>query len=1074
MLVGFTKHSGQGDAGGRKVVGYMTADEWPKEVERQAGTQIIKEKVLEKRIPPPEVLRGDPQLMRDAINVVPHERRYQSGVLSFAHEDISVACFNSGDASERARVAAVMDDFEETVFAGLDRQHRPPVLWTTHTHLGRLELNFVMPRAVLVGDDLRSFNPDPPGEGNRDLWIAFRDKWNHDERWADPEAPERARVLSLPDHILKSRAILNRVDLTSRIDVREQINSIVERQVREGLIKDRADVVRTLREYDCQITREGRDYLGIRPEGAQKTVRLKGDFFAADFRADRWLEQHPIEGVTQELREVRARQLATGAERLEVCKAQRAEWMRDKYQDRLDSLKAERDAQTTPINLDAKRVKFPRPEKVASDIIEENIDVRAFDRSSRRAPPEAVRPDSAQRGRGRVSLPRAVQDRRALSRLGSEGPDDLRSLSRRHVDRRAWAPARVLRADARHDLGDGRPEHMAGVRRSGERDRGDERARGEEGERPGLDQQRRRKRRPPGLRGDRPEAARESRTGYQAVLFEERYGLELGKNAADSIAYIDIKTGWLATWDGAQIQDEGDRITATRLTDTSLILMVAEIKAKGWAEVQLEGVQRDKDALWLALRKEGIEVTGHEPADAIKEELEEWSKARADSQAETPAVPPAAAEERAEMRRRTIKRYQAAPIETKEQFDENVELIKRKVDLRRELEADGWVENKRKNAVGDAKRWHTYERNGLHLIVGRGDDGHWAYHETDDKIEPGTVYDYLRIERGMSFGQAHGYLKPQVKGLAEGRAPRAELRSDDMARRNAEAVAFAERQERERVAAIEAERQWEAAREDIENGWLMRERFIKRETLQAEIFKDQVRTARQGFPTGHAVFPYRSETGDLIAVESRNAALPGSEDTYKNYTKEAGVGIWTSTPRPTDRAIVFTESPIDAMSHYQELDERRRSIVRYAAVRRGVSDEQVRAVIRQTPPGTQIVAAFDNDETGQKKYTTQLQRCAAAEGREADFVSRPPPPQVNDWNQLTQEKGRAEAKTQGLTEAKSAQLRASLEAKAKAEAEAARAAEERRAAAEAERQRQLEEERRRQAEEQNRPRGPRM
>ena len=66
-----------------------------------------------------------------------------------AHKDeIDVLKFNQGGTS-RPVVAHAIDMFLECVFPGIPVAARPPVMIGTHVHTGRLELNIIIPKAVL-------------------------------------------------------------------------------------------------------------------------------------------------------------------------------------------------------------------------------------------------------------------------------------------------------------------------------------------------------------------------------------------------------------------------------------------------------------------------------------------------------------------------------------------------------------------------------------------------------------------------------------------------------------------------------------------------------------------------------------------------------------------------------------------------------------------------------------------------------------------------------------------------------------------------------------------------------------
>lgn len=120
---------------------------------------------------PPEVLRGDPDQTRELIDSSDHKWRYTSGVLSFA----------TTDAPTRAQQGFVMDEFERTAFAGLERESYD-ILWVRHSHTdnGRIELHFVVPRVELVSG--KALNIAPPGwEG---LYAPLRDALNLENDWS--------------------------------------------------------------------------------------------------------------------------------------------------------------------------------------------------------------------------------------------------------------------------------------------------------------------------------------------------------------------------------------------------------------------------------------------------------------------------------------------------------------------------------------------------------------------------------------------------------------------------------------------------------------------------------------------------------------------------------------------------------------------------------------------------------------------------------------------------------------------------------------------------------------------------
>jgi hypothetical protein len=316
MMVMWASHAGEDDASGIGVTDYLCAPVVWKAV-GESGRERVE------RTPPPEILRGDPELMRWAISAVPFDRKYASVVLSFAREDVDVAAFNAGDAKLRRRIAGIMRAFEEAAFAGVPIEHRPPALWTTHTHTGRLELNACFPRAVLNGQGLlRSINPHPPGAESQKLWDAFRDVLNCRFGWADPEDPARARLVSVPNWVEKIASEARRAGKETRTHVAQHVAAYVHEAVARGQVTSRDDLIAKFREQGLAISRIGRDYITLVNEAGAR-IRLRGRAFSEEFTSPEALPQNqPWKKPRLDLEECKAR-LAQHLERRAVFNLRR-------------------------------------------------------------------------------------------------------------------------------------------------------------------------------------------------------------------------------------------------------------------------------------------------------------------------------------------------------------------------------------------------------------------------------------------------------------------------------------------------------------------------------------------------------------------------------------------------------------------------------------------------------------------------------------------------------------------------------------------------------------------------------
>ncbi|WP_139197101.1 hypothetical protein [Roseivivax marinus] len=183
--------------------------------------QINGRSVIAGRDPAPEILLGSPSLVGAYIDALPFRSRYRSCVLSFSADELDVRTFNARVGSGPRAVSGALRLLVEVAYAGVPGAARPPVLASTHTHLGRLEVNVLMPRAVgLPGDQLRSINPHPPGRASRDEWDAYTDVVNATYRWADPRCPMRRRHVTPPGWMAKEAAeLMRRVERGERVGV---------------------------------------------------------------------------------------------------------------------------------------------------------------------------------------------------------------------------------------------------------------------------------------------------------------------------------------------------------------------------------------------------------------------------------------------------------------------------------------------------------------------------------------------------------------------------------------------------------------------------------------------------------------------------------------------------------------------------------------------------------------------------------------------------------------------------------------------------------------------------------------
>ena len=249
------------------------------------------------RTTPPQVIKGDPKMMRMQIDAVPFAWKYSSGVVSFAKED----------APTESQLGEMMDHFEELAFAGLPLSSRS-IMWVSHKHTGRQELHFVIPRQEVHSG--KSFNAFPPGWEKK--FDHLRDMFNFKYGWARPDDPARARAwqpgvnaLIQADAQRKGKEI----SPAAGAIITDHLTSLAF----AGKIQTRADIVQVLKKLGYELPRQGKDYLTVLEPKSGTRTRLKGTLYNEDFHADAWM-QHQAAAMQQKHNPVKIPNLAKAAE----------------------------------------------------------------------------------------------------------------------------------------------------------------------------------------------------------------------------------------------------------------------------------------------------------------------------------------------------------------------------------------------------------------------------------------------------------------------------------------------------------------------------------------------------------------------------------------------------------------------------------------------------------------------------------------------------------------------------------------------------------------------------------------
>ena len=284
-----------------------------------------------------EVLRGNPEMVAAVADSLDFEHRYTSGVIAWAPDDQPTD----------EQIEAVLDAFEETAWAGLERDR---YAWTAVLHReedGGAHVHVLAARCDL--ETGRSLNIAPPGW--RKTFDPLRDAFNHEHGWSRPDDPARARV-EQPGHRAYIEAARLRAGLRLESSPRDLIRDYLLQRVEHGTVRNRHEVVAALREAGLEVPRQGKDYITALDPDSGDRWRLKGELYAFDFERERF-DRPAAEtagertqgdrGVDHERAEAARRELAARRE-------ERAQYNRARYGggDRADARVAGQGVATAP------------------------------------------------------------------------------------------------------------------------------------------------------------------------------------------------------------------------------------------------------------------------------------------------------------------------------------------------------------------------------------------------------------------------------------------------------------------------------------------------------------------------------------------------------------------------------------------------------------------------------------------------------------------------------------------------------------------------------------------------------
>lgn len=241
----------------QKAVDYLTGDEY-----------YDKESLTWKpRDPAPVVLEGDPRSFVQACDSLTFKNKYTSGVLSFSPEETALINANLGLKDQ------ILQDFKEFAFAGIPEDCRN-MLAVEHTHTGRLEIHYTIPRVHLgSGKYWNPFEPNYEGKRGKGSDYKFREQ---NDAYIDYACHKFG--LQNPRDLSVARDIkINPFDKSR--DSKREIHNAVADLVNSGHITCREDIEKFFVKAGGVITRNSDEYISVKFGDDQKAMRFRGGIY---------------------------------------------------------------------------------------------------------------------------------------------------------------------------------------------------------------------------------------------------------------------------------------------------------------------------------------------------------------------------------------------------------------------------------------------------------------------------------------------------------------------------------------------------------------------------------------------------------------------------------------------------------------------------------------------------------------------------------------------------------------------------------------------------------------------------
>jgi len=223
-----------------------------------------------------EVLRGDVEAVCDLADTLDFKQKYKSFIFGF-HED---------DKPTPEQISELIDVYEKHAFAGLPESSYTTA-WVKHQDekTGRIDLHFLTPCVELSTG--KSLNIAPPN--HLKYFDCARDFLNAKHGWKSPDIeahPENAANFSG-----KPTAP---VWGDSKKEVTAALNHHVADGIALGLVSNRADLLKYLKESGLVITRASEKSVSVKTPNMARAIKLAGAIYERGFEVNSIIEKEAV------------------------------------------------------------------------------------------------------------------------------------------------------------------------------------------------------------------------------------------------------------------------------------------------------------------------------------------------------------------------------------------------------------------------------------------------------------------------------------------------------------------------------------------------------------------------------------------------------------------------------------------------------------------------------------------------------------------------------------------------------------------------------------------------------------